>query len=140
MPFPRVPVVQGVQDAPAGSVTAVLVSVAALVSALVPLTAAQSAAAASIATAIGTIVAAWRARSADLAVLTGAAGIVLENLAVFGLHLTPGQDSAVIAAVAVVLGALMHLTGADSPARKPPAPVPPAPVPPAPVVPPGGSP
>lgn len=107
---------------PALTVTSLAGAVVALVTAFGHLTTVQSATLASLATAIGVLVAAVRARSVDVAAVTGAAGIVLEDLTLFNVHLSSGQVSAVVAGIAVVLGALMHLTGADNPAR---APVPP---------------
>jgi hypothetical protein len=118
--------VPAVTDGPAMTVTSVLGTVAALVTALVPLSPAQSAAAVSAATAAGTVIAALHARSIDTAVVAGACGVVLENLAIFGLKLSPDQVSALSAGAAVALGALMHLLGRRSghrPVTPPPVPV-----------------
>ncbi|HZR50134.1 MAG TPA: hypothetical protein VFB06_11500 [Streptosporangiaceae bacterium] len=58
-------------------------------------------------TAAGTIVTALLARPVNVAVIGGAAGTVLESLALFGVHMTSGQIAAVVAAVNLVLGYLV---------------------------------
>src|SRR5581483_11323968 len=55
----------------------------------------------------GTIVTALLARPVNVAVIGGAAGTVLESLALFGVHMTSGQIAAVVAAVNLVLGYLV---------------------------------
>lgn len=115
----------GIKAGPA--LTTVLGVIVALAAASGHLTTAQSAALASAATAIGTIVAALHGgKRVDLAVITGAAGVVLTDLTLFNVHLSSGQISAVVSAISVVLGTLMHMTSAE-PAKG--TPVPPVPSP-----------
>lgn len=100
---------KGIKIGPA--LTTVLGLAVALVTASGHLSAAQSAALASAATAIGTIVSALHGGGkVDLAVITGAAGVVLTDLTLFNVHLSSGEISAVVSAISLVLGTLMHLT------------------------------
>lgn len=111
-------VLKGVKAGPAMTVTSVLGAVVALATAFGHLSTTQAAALASLATAAGAVVAAVRAKSFDMAALAAALGIVLQDLTLFNVHLTSGQVSAVVAGISVVIGALMHLLGADSPAHR----------------------
>lgn len=105
----------------AGTVAAVVVGSGGL-------NAAAAAALISIAGALATVVAAWQQRRISAAVVTGAAGTVLADLTVLNVHMSPAVSSAVLTAVSVVVGALMHLAVVHQ-HEAPPAPVtPPGPV------------
>jgi len=109
----------GIKVGPA--VTTVLGVVVALVTATGHLSTVQAAALASLATAVGTIVSAVRGgRHVDLAVITGAAGVILTNLTLFNVHLSSGQISAVVSVISLGLGALMHVTGTEPATGAPP--------------------
>jgi hypothetical protein len=94
---------------PAMSYVTALGVIVSLITAFARLGHTQAAFLATIATATGTLITAFRARPVSLAVIGGAAGSLLQGLALFGLRLPPAQNAAVVAGVSLVLGFVLHL-------------------------------
>lgn len=107
----RVGIAKAVREAPALSVTSLLGAAAALVVAFAHLSPTKEAVVSSLATVIGTIVAAFLTRPVHVSVISGAAGTLLLDLTIFGVHLDSAQTGAVVAGITLGLGALMHLLG-----------------------------
>lgn len=64
----------------------------------------------SLATATGTIITAALARPVAVTAIGGAATMVLGDLALFGLHLSPDAIGALVAALTFALGMALHVT------------------------------
>ncbi|HLI38882.1 MAG TPA: hypothetical protein VKV80_16320 [Streptosporangiaceae bacterium] len=62
---------------------------------------------AALVTAAGTAATGFLARPVNVTVISGAAGTMLESLALFGLHLSTAQVAVAVAAVSAVTGHLM---------------------------------
>jgi hypothetical protein len=114
--------VKSVNSAPA-TVTVVLGAVAACVIAFGHLTPAQAALITSLAAAIGTVVmivaGVINHKPVSMQALTGAAAIVMADLALFGIHMDADQRGSLVAAVGVAVGIifhLLHVTVAEDPA------------------------
>lgn len=113
---------KSVNSAPA-TVTVVLGAVAACVIAFGHLTPAQAALITSLAAAIGTVVmivaGVINHKPVSMQALTGAAAIVMADLALFGIHMDADQRGSLVAAVGVAVGIifhLLHVTVAEDPA------------------------
>ena len=96
---------------PAAYLMAAFGTIGALIAAFGHLTPSKATLAAGACTAIGTIVTAFLARPADYAVISGAAGILVQSLVLFNVHWSAGEQAAVIAAVNLIVGHLMMRPG-----------------------------
>lgn len=103
---------KSVNSAPA-TVTVVLGAAAACVIAFGHLTPAQAALVTSLAAAAGTLVmivaGVINHKPVSMQALTGAAAIVMADLALFGIHMDAEQRGALVAAVGVAVGIIFHL-------------------------------
>lgn len=113
---------KSVNSAPA-TVTVVLGAAAACVIAFAHLTAAQAALVTSLAAALGTLVmiiaGVLNHKPVSMQALTGAASILVADLALFGIHMDADQRGSLVAALGVAVGIifhLLHVTVADDPA------------------------
>jgi hypothetical protein len=104
--------VKSVNSFPATVVT-VLGTAAAVVIAFAHLTTSQAALVTSLAAALGTVViviaGAVNGKPVSMQLITGAATVVIADLALFGIHTNPEQRGALAGAVGVVLGIVFHL-------------------------------
>ncbi len=117
----RTATVASVASSPAVWLVTALGAAVALVVSFGHLTTAESAALYSAAAAAGTIVTAVLTRPVSVSVLSGAAVVILGDLALFGFPaLSSDQKAALAGALTFALGAFLHLTGvsAVSMARK----------------------
>jgi hypothetical protein len=81
-------------------------TIAALIVALGHLKADDAAILAGLVTAIGSAVTALETRPVNIAVVAGAAGVILQSCVLFGFHPSADLSAAVVQAVALVLGLL----------------------------------
>jgi hypothetical protein len=89
---------------PAASFVTALGTVVALIVAFGHLTSTQAGYLSAIATGIGAIITAVLARPVNVAVISGAAGAILQALVLFNLHLSSGEVAAVVGGVNLILG------------------------------------
>ena len=91
---------------PAAVYVTALGSIAALIVAVWHLDATQAGALATAATAAGTILTAFLARPWHVAVITGAAGTILQALVVFNVPLSSVEIAAVVQVISLILGVI----------------------------------
>lgn len=113
---------KSVNSAPA-TATVVLGAAAACVIAFAHLSPASAALVTSLAAALGTLVmiiaGVINHKPVSMQALTGAASILVADLALFGIHMDPDQRGSLVAALGVAVGVifhLLHVTVAEDPA------------------------
>jgi hypothetical protein len=92
---------------PAAWYVTALSAAAALIIAFGHLTTVEAGTLAGLATAIGTVVTAFLARPVNVAVISGAAGTILQSLVIFNVHLPSAGIAAVVSAVNLILGMIV---------------------------------
>ena len=89
---------------PAAAYITALGTIVALIVAFAHLDGTQAGYLAAISTGLGTLLTAAFARPVNVAVISGAAGTILQALVLFNVHLASGEIAAVVGAVNLILG------------------------------------
>jgi hypothetical protein len=89
---------------PAAWYVTALSGAAALIIAFGHLSTTEAGTLAGLATALGTVITAFLARPVNVAVISGAAGTILQSLVIFNVRMSPAEVAAVVSAINFALG------------------------------------